>query len=78
MNLLLKLTVMIFDYLYSRYSSIKEVDEMLHDESLDLEIDHIIDSYEDKLAEKDGVIAEKEEELVKLRAEFEAYKAAHS
>ena len=87
MNLLLSLTAKLFDYLYSRYSSIKEVDVMLHDESLDLEIDKIYDAYEalenkltkaeNLIAEKEEQIAEKDETINKLQAEFDAYKASH-
>ncbi|SEQ67922.1 hypothetical protein SAMN02910369_02241 [Lachnospiraceae bacterium NE2001] len=47
MNLLLQLTTKLFDYLYSKYSSIEEVDTMLHDESLDLDVDRYIDTIED-------------------------------
>ena len=52
--------------LYSKYSSYKEVDNMLHDESLELEIDKYIDAVDDlteKLAEKDNIIAKKDDML---------------
>ena len=84
MNLLLHLTTRLFDFLYSKYSSIKEVDNMLHDESLDLDIDRYIDTIEDLesklakkdevLAEKDEVLAKKDEEIIRLKKELEQIK----
>ena len=66
MNTLISLTNKLFEHLYSKYSSYKEVDNMLHDESLELEIDKYIDAVDDlteKLAEKDNIIAKKDDML---------------
>ena len=70
MNVLIHLSHMLFEHLYSKYKNVKEVDNMLHDESLDLEIDRVYDQLDllneklaeqnNMLAEKDGLIAEKD------------------
>ena len=70
MEVLIKLTIRLFDYLYSKYSSLEEVDNMLYDQSLDLDIDRYMDRIEELeeevsknaelLAEKDNTIAEKD------------------
>jgi hypothetical protein len=59
MNTLISLTKRLFEHLYSKYSEYKEVDNMLHDESLDLEIDKYIDAVDDlkeELAKKEAPI----------------------
>ena len=67
MEVLIKLTIRLFDHLYSKYSSLEEVDNMLYDQSLDLDIDRYMDRIEELeeevsknaelLAEKDNTIA---------------------
>ncbi len=69
MEVLIKLTIRLFDHLYSKYSSLEEVDNMLYDQSLDLDIDRYMDRIEELeeevsknaelLAEKDNTIAKK-------------------
>ena len=69
MEVLIKLTIRLFDHLYSKYSSLEEVDSMLYDQSLDLDIDRYMDRIEELeeevsknaelLAEKDNTIAKK-------------------
>ena len=69
MEILIKLTIRLFDHLYSKYSSLEEVDNMLYDQSLDLDIDRYMDRIEELeeevsknaelLAEKDNTIAKK-------------------
>ena len=54
MNILIALSYKLLEHLYSKYSNIKEVDNMLHDESMDLEIDKVYDQLDllnEKLAE---------------------------
>ncbi len=75
MNVLIHLSHMLFEHLYSKYKNVKDVDNMLHDESLDLEIDRVYDQLDllneklaeqnNMLAEKDGLIAEKDDMLAK-------------
>ena len=74
MEVLIKLTIRLFDHLYSKYSSLEEVDNMLYDQSLDLDIDRYMDRIEEleeeltqlttekekAIAEKDNTIAEKD------------------
>nr|MCR5147848.1 hypothetical protein [Eubacterium sp.] len=45
MNVLISLTNRLFNYLYSDYPEVKEAD-IMHDQSLDLEIDRYIDAVE--------------------------------
>ena len=69
MEVLIKLTIRLFDHLYSKYSSLEEVDNMLYDQSLDLDVDRYMDRIEELeeevsknaelLAEKDNTIAKK-------------------
>nr|MCR5539718.1 hypothetical protein [Ruminococcus sp.] len=62
MNVLISLTNRLFNYLYSDYPEVKEAD-IMHDQSLDLEIDRYIDAVEEmqiKLVEKDNAIAERD------------------
>ncbi len=62
MNLLINLTGKLFDYLYLTKDDMEEARNMLHDESLDLDIDRYIDTIEaqqKQLVEKDETIAEK-------------------
>ena len=62
MNVLISLTNRLFNYLYSDYPEVKEAD-IMHDQSLDLEIDRYIDAVEElqiKLADKDNAITEKD------------------
>ncbi len=77
MDVLLGLTKRLLDYLYSRYKDVEEVEDMFHDESLDLEIDKLYDSIE----EKEVVIAKitednkkKDEEIQRLKRELELVK----
>ena len=66
MNTLIALTHKLFEHLYSQYSNYEEVDNMLHDESLELEIDKYIDAVDDlteKLAESNRILAEKDDLL---------------
>ena len=76
-SLLLSITQYLFEYLYSKYSSIKEVDEMLRDRSIEFKVDKYIDEVDElkeklalkdeefalKLAEKDKIIEQLQKEL---------------
>jgi hypothetical protein len=78
MMILIKLSMKLLDYLYAKYSSVKEVEIMLHDESLDLDIDRYIDKIDDlevKLAEKDEKLAEKDKIIEELQEELKKYKS---
>ena len=85
MNVLIYLSRKLFEHLYSKYTNVKEVDNMLHDESLDLEIDRVYDQLEllnEKLAEqnnmlvaKDNVISEKDHHIAELEAQLAELKA---
>lgn len=71
MNVLIALTNRLFKYLYSDYQEVREAD-IMHDESLDLEIDHYIDALEDaenRVAERDKTIAALEAEIEALKKE---------
>ena len=71
MNILIALSYKLLEHLYSKYSNIKEVDNMLHDESLDLEIDKVYDQLDllnEKLAEKDNMLSEKDNQIAELKA----------
>ena len=66
MEVLIKLTIRLFDYLYSKYSSLEEVDNMLYDQSLDLDIDRYMDrieALEEEVSKKDEEIADKDNKL---------------
>ena len=85
MEVLIKLTIRLFDHLYSKYSSLEEVDNMLYDQSLDLDIDRYMDRIEELeeeisknaelLAEKDNTIAEKDALIEQLQNELNRYKS---
>ena len=66
MNLLISLTRRLFEHLYSKYSDQEVIEKMLHDESLDLEIDRYIDEVEslkDELAKKDSLLSDKDQTI---------------
>ena len=73
------------DHLYSKYSSLEEVDNMLYDQSLDLDIDRYMDRIEEleeevsnkdeAIAEKDNTIAEKDALIEQLQNELNRYKS---
>ncbi len=65
-KLLKELTGRLLDDLYSKYSDIKEVDHMLHDESLHLEID----KYIDRIEELEKTVKEQDDENAQLKAEI--------
>ena len=68
MGILIKLTIRLFDYLYSKYSSLEEVDNMLYDQSLDLDIDRYMDrieALEEEVSKKDEELAKNADELAK-------------
>ena len=85
MEVLIKLTIRLFDHLYSKYSSLKEVDNMLYDQSLDLDIDRYMDRIEELeeevtqltvekekvIVEKDNTIAEKDNTIAEKDAMIE-------
>ena len=81
MEILIKLTIRLFDHPYSKYSSIEEVDNMLYDQSLDLDIDRYMDRIEaleeevsnmdEVIAEKNNTIAEKDNTIAKKDALIE-------
>ena len=85
MEILIKLTIRLFDHLYSKYSSLEEVDNMLYDQSLDLDIDRYMDRIEEleeeltqlttekekAIAEKDNTIAEKDSTIAEKDALIE-------
>ena len=89
MEVLIKLTIRLFDYLYSKYSSLEEVDNMLYDQSLDLDIDRYMDRIEELeeevtqltvekekvIVEKDNTIAEKDALIEQLQNELNRYKS---
>ena len=85
MEVLIKLTIRLFDHLYSKYSSLEEVDNMLYDQSLDLDIDRYMDRIEELeeevsnmdevIAEKDNTIAEKDALIEQLQNELNRYKS---
>ena len=89
MEVLIKLTIRLFDHLYSKYSSLEEVDNMLYDQSLDLDIDRYMDRIEEleeeltqlttekekAIAEKDNTIAEKDALIEQLQNELNRYKS---
>ncbi|MCR4845602.1 MAG: hypothetical protein K5865_02580, partial [Eubacterium sp.] len=85
MEILIKLTIRLFDHLYSKYSSLEEVDNMLYDQSLDLDIDRYMDRIEELedevsnrdevIAEKDNTIAEKDALIEQLQNELNRYKS---
>ena len=89
MEILIKLTIRLFDHLYSKYSSLEEVDNMLYDQSLDLDIDRYMDRIEEleeeltqlttekekAIAEKDNTIAEKDALIEQLQNELNRYKS---
>ncbi len=66
------------NYLYSKYSNVKEVENMLYDQSLDLitdkltdridELESVIAKKEKEIDEKDKKLVEKNKELVENRA----------
>ncbi len=66
MEVLIKLTIRLFDHLYSKYSSLEEVDNMLYDQSLDLDIDRYMDrieELEEEMSKKDEAIAKKDKTI---------------
>ena len=68
MEVLIKLTIRLFDHLYSKYSSLEEVDNMLYDQSLDLDIDRYMDrieELEEEMSKKDEAIAKKDKTIAK-------------
>ena len=81
MEVLIKLTIRLFDHLYSKYSSLEEVDNMLYDQSLDLDIDRYMDRIEELedevsknaelLAEKDNTIVERDNTIAEKDALIE-------
>jgi hypothetical protein len=80
-RMLINMTKYLYDYLYARYSELREVTK-LTDESILLEIEVVEKKYEEKLAEKDEKLAEKDEKLAekdneirRLREELAAYKS---
>ncbi len=78
MIVLIKLTIRLFDHLYSKYSNVEEVDNMLYDQSLDLDIDRYMDrieSLEDEVSKKDELLAEKDELIAQLQEELKKYKS---
>ena len=82
MEVLIKLTIRLFDHLYSKYSSLEEVDNMLYDQSLDLDIDRYMDRIEELeeevtqlTVEKEKVIAEKDAQIKQLQNELNRYKS---
>ena len=56
---LVDITTRLMNYLYSKYSNVKEVENMLYDQSLDL----ITDKLTDRIDELESVIAKKEKEI---------------
>jgi hypothetical protein len=61
------------NHLYAKYSNVEEVDNMFHDESLDLITDKLYDKIEDLesvIAEKDDVIAEKDNIIASLQEQI--------
>ena len=56
---LVDITTRLMNYLYSKYSNVKEVENMLYDQSLDL----ITDKLTDRIEELENVIAEKDKEF---------------
>ena len=78
MEILIKLSVRLFDHLYSKYSSLEEVDNMLYDQSLDLDIDRYMDrieELEEEVAKKDNSINEKDALIEQLQNELKKYKS---
>ena len=87
MNLLISLTRKLFDHLYSKYTDLKEVEEMrFYDQSLDLEIDKYYDALEiiaqkdeelsqkdEELSQKDEELSQKDEEIARLKEELKKY-----
>ena len=63
MEVLIKLTIRLFDHLYSKYSSLEEVDNMLYDQSLDLDIDRYMDRIEELEEELTQLTTEKEKDI---------------
>ncbi|MBO5610467.1 MAG: hypothetical protein J5929_08915, partial [Eubacterium sp.] len=70
--------IRLFDHLYSKYSSLEEVDNMLYDQSLDLDIDRYMDrieELEEEVSKKDEAIAEKDALIEQLQNELNKYKS---
>ena len=66
---LIDITTRLMNYLYSKYSNVKEVGDMLYDQSLDLITDELtdrIDELEDRIAEKEKELSKKEKELSEI------------
>lgn len=80
MIILIRLTIRLLNHLYARYSSEEEVDKMLHDESLDLDVDKYLDEIDnlkselaetnEKLAEQYIMLSGKDEEISRLKEQI--------
>ena len=78
MEVLIKLTIRLFDHLYSKYSSLEEVDNMLYDQSLDLDVDRYMDrieALEEEVSKKDEELAKNAEIIAQLQEELKKYKS---
>ena len=78
MIVLIKLTIRLFDHLYSKYSNVEEVDNMLYDQSLDLDVDRYMDrieALEEEVSKKDEELAKNAEIIAQLQEELKKYKS---
>ena len=78
MIVLIKLTIRLFDHLYSKYSNVEEVDNMLYDQSLDLDVDRYMDrieALEEEVSKKDDELAKNAEIIAQLQEELKKYKS---